>query len=599
MDVERAWDLTRGDRSVIVAVADDSCDTRHADFQGAGKIVFPRDFGGQDFEPLPELADDNHGTACCGVAVAEENGTGVVGVAPGCALMPIRTSGYIDDEAIEDLAAWVVDHDAAVLSCSWSAAARVFALSLRMRAALARAARQGRGGKGCVLVFAAGNENRPVDGTVVESGWPNNTPSGPTPWLNGFATHPDVMAVAASSSTATKSAYSNWGGQISVCAPSNNVGPATYPRVTVPVTGRGIVTTDRVGPSGYSSNDYTRTFGGTSSATPAVAGAAALVIAANPALTAAEVRQILEATADKIVDGSADPQLGNRFGSYDAAGHSPWFGFGRVNAFKAVTEARRRAGGATAGTTLKRSATPALPIPDDQPAGIRSELDFAEDAAIASLRVGVRITHTYAGDLRLVLGAPSGAQVVLHDRAGGSADNLRRDYTAETTPALSALAGQPVRGRWTLAVQDLAAIDTGTLDAWEIEITPRAGGSADVAEAPGLRIPDNQPAGIERTLAVGIAGAIADLEVALDITHSYIGDLRIALVAPDGTSVALHERAGGSADNLVVRWTAASLPALATLRGKAAAGTWRLRVVDAEAIDEGKLNRWGLRVTTQ
>ncbi|MGH8526157.1 MAG: S8 family serine peptidase, partial [Gammaproteobacteria bacterium] len=109
IDAVHAWDLTRGERSVIVAVADDSCDLNHADFQGSGKVVAPRDFGGQDFEPLPELEDDNHGTACCGVAVAEETGTGVVGVAPGCALMPIRTSGFIDDNSIEDLCDWVID----------------------------------------------------------------------------------------------------------------------------------------------------------------------------------------------------------------------------------------------------------------------------------------------------------------------------------------------------------------------------------------------------------------------------------------------------------------------------------------------------------
>lgn len=103
IDAVRVWDLFRGERSVIVAVADDSCDLHHTDFRGPGKLVAPRDFAGQDFEPLPELEDDNHGTACYGVAVAEETGSGVVGVAAGCALMPIRTSGFIDDASIEDL----------------------------------------------------------------------------------------------------------------------------------------------------------------------------------------------------------------------------------------------------------------------------------------------------------------------------------------------------------------------------------------------------------------------------------------------------------------------------------------------------------------
>lgn len=115
----------------------------------------------------------------------------------------------------------MIDRGASVLSCSSSAAARYFSLSLRN--ALSRVATLGRG---CVLVFAAGNENRPVNGTVNETGWPNNQPSGPTPWLIGFAAHEDVVAVAASSSTAAKSAYSNWGTEISVCTPQQQRAPA-------------------------------------------------------------------------------------------------------------------------------------------------------------------------------------------------------------------------------------------------------------------------------------------------------------------------------------------------------------------------------------
>ncbi len=482
IDAVHAWDLTRGERSVIVAVADDSCDVNHSDFQGTGKIVAPRDFAGQDFSPLPELADDNHGTACCGVAVAEESGIGVVGVAPGCALMPIRTTGFIDDGAIEDMCNWVVDHGASVLSCSWSAAARSFSLSLRMRAALTRAATVGRGGKGCVLVFAAGNENRPINGTVNESGWPNNQPAGPTAWLNGFAAHPDVIAVAASSSLATKSAYSNWGAEVSVCAPSNNVRASTFPRASVPVTGRGIVTTDRVGPSGYSTTDYTRDFGGTSSACPTVAGAAALVISANPQLTAREVRQVLESTADKIVDNDPDGQLGNRFGTYDAEGHSNWFGYGRINVFAAVTEAQRRRE-VTSGPVLRKSSATSLPIPDNNEVGIRNVIRFEENASIASVKVAVDIAHTYIGDLRVTLIPPSGSQVVLHDRNGGNAANLIRGFDA-TTAGLAALAGQTVRGDWTLLVQDLAAADAGTLRRWELEISTRAGGPIQAEESP-------------------------------------------------------------------------------------------------------------------
>jgi subtilisin-like proprotein convertase family protein len=596
IDAAHAWDITRGERSVIVAVADDSCDLNHTDFQGAGKVVAPRDFAGQDFQPLPELEDDNHGTACCGVAVAEETGIGVVGVAPGCALMPIRTSGYIDDSSIEDLCDWVIDHGASVVSCSWGVNARSFSLTLRMRNALHRAATVGRGGKGCVLVFAAGNENRPVNGTVNESGWPNNQPSGPTQWLAGFAAHEDVIAVAASSSLATKSAYSNWGPEISVCAPSNNVGPRTYPRITTAVNGRGIVTTDRVGPSGYSSTDYTRDFGGTSSACPTTAGVAALILSANPSLSASEVRDVLQSTADKIVDNSTDPQLGNRFGTYDSNGHAQWFGSGRINALKAVSEAKRRLQGAT-GQTTRKSASPALAIPDNNANGARNAMRIDDTASLASIKVGVDISHTFIGDLRVSLIAPSGTQVVLHNRNGGSADNIRKTYDASTTPGLSALAGEPIQGDWGLAVQDLAAIDVGTLNQWDLDITTRATTIIDVQETPGIQIPDNTPVGIERSLTVTDSGQIQDMEVAVDITHTYIGDLTVTLVSPGGTQVALHNRSDGSQDNLVRSFRFADTPVLQALRGESLQGAWKLRVADHEAADVGKLNRWALKIS--
>ena len=596
IDAVHAWDLTRVERSVTVAVADDSCDLNHADFQGSGKIVAPRDFAGQDFEPLPELEDDNHGTACCGVAVAEETGTGVVGVAPGCALMPIRTSGFIDDTSIEDLCDWVIDHGASVMSCSWGVNARSFSLSLRMRNALHRAATLGRGGRGCVVVFAAGNENRPVNGTVNETGWPNNQPSGPTQWLAGFAAHENVIAVAASSSQATKSAYSNWGREIAVCAPSNNVRPRTFPQVTVQVTGRGIVTTDRVGPSGYSSTDYTSDFGGTSSACPTVAGVAALILSANPNLTVREVRDILQATADKIVDNTSDPQLGNRFGTYDAGGFSQWFGFGRVNAFQAVTDARRRLQGVT-GQTVRKSSSPALAIPDNNAAGVRNTIHIDETGSLASIKVSVDISHTFIGDLRLTLIAPSGRQVMLHDRNGGSAENIRRSYDAVSTPGLSALTGEPIQGDWVLWVQDLAPTDLGTLNRWELEITLRASALVEAQESSGASIPDNNPIGIERTLNVTESGQVQDLEVSVDITHTYIGDLSVSLIAPNGTRIALHERDGGDADNLIKTYSAVTTSGLASLRGQPVQGAWRLRVADLEARDIGKLNRWALKIS--
>ncbi len=474
---EKAWDVTRGSRAIVVAVMDDSVDISHPDFQGLGKIVAPRDFKENDFLPMPGEPEDNHGTACAGVAVAEENGVGAVGVAPGCALMPLRTTGFVDDESIEQLFNWAMTKGAAVISCSWGPSAVYFPLSLRQRAVLTQAATQGRNGKGCVIVFAAGNANRPTSGTLNERGWPNNALNGATQWLGGFVVHPDVITVSACTSLNKKSAYSNWGPDISVCAPSNNAPPgiglpetgyiATPPEVTVPTPGLGIVTTDRRGRDGYDASDFTLDFGGTSSATPLVAGVAALVLSANPDLTAAEVRQILQQTADKIVDTDPDPQFGFRQGSYAANGHSPWFGYGKVNAFKAVQMATQRQMAAIAPSRQRQySATVNRPIPDYNLQGLLSGIDIPESSAIRDIQVQVSIEHSYLGDLEVSLMAPNGQAVLLQGRSLGQRTSLQTTYTLRTTTTLRRFLGQPGQGRWQLRVTDHAQGDTGTLNNW-------------------------------------------------------------------------------------------------------------------------------------
>ena len=481
VSAEAAWDVTRGSRSIVVAIMDDSVDLNHPDFQGAGKIVAPIDFKENDFLPLPGEADDNHGTACAGVAVAEENGVGAVGVAPGCALMPIRTTGFLDDESIEALFGWAVQKGAAVISCSWGPSAVYFPLSLRQRSALNLAATQGRNGKGCVIVFAAGNANRPTNGNIIERGWPNNALTGMTAWLGGFTVHPDVITVSACTSLNKKAVYSNWGGEVSVCAPSNNAPPGfglqsvgyvyTPPEVRVYLPGLGIVTTDRIDAAGYDPSNITDTFGGTSSACPLVAGVAALVLSANPDLTAAEVKQILQQTADKIVDTDPDLQFGFRKGTYEAAGRSDWFGFGKVNAFKAVKAAVQRQVAARAPSRqIQQQNTTPVAIPDYDPVGITSSVQITEAATVRDLQVRVAIDHSFLGDLEVSLIAPTGQTVLLQSRILGRRTELRTTYTMQTTPTLKRMVNLATQGSWKLQIVDQAMADTGTLKEWQITI---------------------------------------------------------------------------------------------------------------------------------
>ncbi len=484
---EQAWDITRGSRSIVVAVTDDGMDLTHPDFQGIGKIVAPRDFKGKDFLPLPDDADENHGTSCAGVAVAEENGFGGVGVAPGCALMPIRTTGYLDDESMEDLFDWCITRGASVISCSWGPSAVYFPLSLRQKNAVTRAATQGRRGKGCVIVFAAGNANRPTDGVINEAGWERNAIAGPTRWLGGFTVHPDVITVSACTSLNTKAAYSNWGPQVSVCGPSNNAPPgvglpelgyvATPPEVNVYLPGLGIMTTDRMGTDGYDPGSYTpnsgpAAFGGTSSACPLVAGVAALVLSANPRLTAREVRQILEQSADKIVDPNPDPQFGFKKGTYEKNGRSDWFGYGKVNAAAAVKMAvqRKLAVSLTPGRSIAAQSSTPQAIPDANPQGLTSAVQIAEAATVQDISIAVDIEHGYLGDLEMSLIAPSGESVLLQGRTLGVQKKLRVIYSIASTPALQLFLGIPSQGRWQLKVVDAIAGDTGTLKSWQLKL---------------------------------------------------------------------------------------------------------------------------------
>jgi M6 family metalloprotease-like protein len=118
------------------------------------------------------------------------------------------------------------------------------------------------------------------------------------------------------------------------------------------------------------------------------------------------------------------------------------------------------------------------------------------------------------------------------------------------------------------------------------------------AEAtPGLRIPDRDPAGVSSTLAVDAPGTVREIRVTVDITHTYIGDLRVELISPAGRRVLLHGQLGGAQDNLVMTYDSAPPSGLASLVGQPVKGTWLLRAADVVRQDVGTLNRWAIEIT--
>ncbi|HUF62094.1 MAG TPA: M6 family metalloprotease domain-containing protein [Verrucomicrobiales bacterium] len=243
---------------------------------------------------------------------------------------------------------------------------------------------------------------------------------------------------------------------------------------------------------------------------------------------------------------------------------------------------------------LQGESAPGASIPDNNVDGIFDVISIDEDAIIAGVKITLDIAHTYQGDLRVTLHAPWGEAILLHDRQGGGADNIQRTIAEPDLPSLANLHGRSTEGDWRLQVQDLAPADSGTLNRWVLEFTAAAlpQGPVLLEEAPGAHIPDNDPAGIQRVLSTQVLGTAGSVEISVDITHTWIGDLRISLRSPVGTEVILHDRSGGNAGNVVKTYTAATTPSLGNLAGQAIAGDWRLHVSDHAAQDQGKLNSW-------
>ena len=278
MQSEPAWDVTTGNNAVIVAITDTGVRLDHQEFTGrlvsgansATGTATPQASGG--------AVDDinGHGTHCAGIAAARgNNAVGVAGVAWTVRIMPVRvsnsTGGSSSSAALQAGAIWAAANGARIVSTSYSGVAS--ASNQTVGAAM-------RTNNNALWFWAAGNSN-----------------------VNGGAdNYPDLQIVASTDSADAKSSFSNFGPLIDVAAP-----------------GSSILSTSNSGPTGYVS------LSGTSMACPAAAGAAALILSVNTALSATQVRDILYNNADDL----------------GTAGEDDTFGRGRVNVGRAIADAYR------------------------------------------------------------------------------------------------------------------------------------------------------------------------------------------------------------------------------------------------------------------
>ena len=301
-----AWDVSCGAGAVVAIIDEDASARHHPAFTGrviATGVVFD-DGGPRDARTRA------HSILVAGLALG--SGPPVTGLAPAAHLLPVVVPALgtvVGTREEAESFRWAADQGADVICCAWAPprpTPESGKLPAHTRDAIDYCLTLGRNGKGCVIVFSAGN-----DGSDLA--------------LNGYASHPGVIAVGACNCHGKHPSYSGWGDALWCVFPSNDPRDPVGASMTY-------LTTAPVGSLLDGDAYYTTRFGFTSAATAAVAGICALIVSANPNLTSTEVKAVLRDSCEKIDVES---------NTYDERGHSSLYGYGRPDVARAVALARR------------------------------------------------------------------------------------------------------------------------------------------------------------------------------------------------------------------------------------------------------------------
>lgn len=454
VNVAATWAADVKGQGVYAAIVDDGMDVNHEDLR-------PNVAAGLSHDYTSQHADEYmwHGTCVSGLLGARDlNNLGVRGAAPRVSMMVFA---LLDDLTSQN------EYDAmtrqksivGVSNNSWGDAydqtgQLTFADTEWLRG-VKEGATTGRNGLGTVYFWASGNGADPAGLYVDDSNYDSQ------------ANSRYVMAVGGIGKDGVRPAYAEGGANVLIVAPTEGDDYV------------GTTTTDVTGTDGYNSGreqgelanlDYSQTMSGTSGSTPVAAGVGALILQVRPQLSYRDVRRVLAHSARKA-DANNMGWANNGAGLH--VNHE--YGFGVVDADAAVALARTITPVGPE-LTVSGTAAPALAIPDNNAAGISSDIAISNSNInrIEVIEVEVTIPHARTADLEIVLsrGGNAGASSTLH-----TAHRCERDRGQEVCSDIDAYVfttvrnlDEPADGTWTLTVRDRRSSNTGTLANWALRI---------------------------------------------------------------------------------------------------------------------------------
>ena len=563
-DLPEAWDIMPGGSTeLVIGIIDDGVSTDHPDLNnwinpgevpadsidndGNGWVddVYGWNFVSGDRNSHHTTPSDMHGTAVAGVAAASgDNGLGVAGASYRSKVSSARIfegffvasdagiAGalyYMGGRTADGLGTW---DSADIVNNSWGGGAN----SAAINAALTWGTTQGRGGRGVNYLFATGNGFGAVSQPALQS-----------------ANIPGVIAIGATNNKGTRSDYSNFGPTVDVVTPSNDTRAGFL----------AIDTTDRIGSDGYDPSDYTGTgangFGGTSSATPLASGITALVIARSEDLgvdlSPAQLRDYIRSNTDLIGGAVYDINTGKNLE----------YGYGRLNAASAVSHV----GGPEVSVV---TTTREIFAGDSQDVGTAFVDEFVDytlrvrnqgtsplDMSTLSLSAGPITILNALGSSILGIGEATTFSVRFAPATGG--------FFSQVVTIASNDVDEP-DFQFNLTGTGIAAVVSGMVfEDWNgnnklDSIDKILPGSIVFDDVNNNGIQDVAPTNYTNSTAVpivstatsqilvaGASGPIFDVNVRINMTHTWDADMQFTLVSPSGTRVLMINQVGSSADN--------------------------------------------------